>query len=91
MSAAHDTNLLARLRHAAREKVAMDPGLMRTLLAGGAGAVAAGVPIALVMKAHEDAARERARNVGFGAGVATGLAGPHIVQGLHNAMQGLQS
>lgn len=65
----------------------MDPALTRNLLAGGAGAVAAGVPIALIMKAHENAARERARNVGFGAGAATGLAAPHIVHGLSDIMQ----
>lgn len=69
----------------------MDPNLTRMLLAGGGGALAAGVPIALVMKAHEDAARERSRNIGFGAGAAAGLAAPHIVHGLHNVMQGLSS
>lgn len=67
----------------------MDPGLTRMLLAGGTGAVAAGVPIALIMKAHENDARERARNIGFGAGAATGLAAPHIVNGLHDVMQRL--
>ena len=69
----------------------MDPSLAKMLLAGGTGAVAAGVPIALIMKAHEDAARERSRNIGFGAGAAAGLAAPHIVHGLHNVMQGLGS
>jgi hypothetical protein len=81
--------LLSRLRHAAREKVAMDPSLAKMLLAGGAGALTAGVPTALIMKAHADEARNRARNVGFGAGVATGLAGPHIASGLQNVIQGL--
>lgn len=64
----------------------MDPKLL-ALLAGGAGAVGAGVPIALLMKAHADQARTRARNIGFGAGVATGLAGPHIARGLYNLTQ----
>jgi hypothetical protein len=82
-------SLLSKLRRAAMEKVAMDPLAARTLLAGGAGAVAAGVPITLLMRAHEDAARKRAQNVGFGAGVATGLAGPHIIRGLHGALEGM--
>lgn len=69
----------------------MDPGLARTLLAGGAGAIAAGVPTFLLMRAHEDEARARARNIGFGAGAAAGLAAPHIVGGLHNAIQGLST
>ncbi len=91
MSRTSDMPLLSRLRAAAREKTAMDPTLARTMLAAGGGALAAGVPIALIMKAHEDAARERARNVGFGAGAAAGLAAPHIVRGLHDAFQGLSS
>jgi hypothetical protein len=87
MAVSRDMPVLERLRQAAREKTAMDPKLM-ALLAGGAGAVGAGIPIALLMKAHENHARERSRNIGFGAGVATGLAGPHIARGLYGLTQG---
>ena len=38
------------------------------------------------MKAQAEEARKRARNVGFGAGVATGFAGPQIVDALHAAL-----
>lgn len=90
MSAVTDTHLLRRLERAAMEKLAMSPGLERALLLGG-GAAAAAIPTYLVMKAHEEASRERARNVGFGAGVATGVAAPHIAQGLHSLLARMQA
>lgn len=85
-----ETSLLTRLRAAAREKVAADPSLARTLLTGGAGALMAGVPLAMAMHAHEEAARQKARNVGFGAGVATGLVGPRVLHGLDGLVRGAQ-
>lgn len=90
MAFERDMTVLQRLKRAALEKTAMDPGLSRALLAGGIGALGAGVPIALLMHAHEEAARQRARNVGFGAGVATGLAAPGVLGGLHNLLGGTQ-
>lgn len=75
-------DVVSRLKQAAETKAAADPALVKALLAGGAGALLGGG----LMHAHDEAARERARNVGFGAGVATGMAGPQIVDALHGAL-----
>lgn len=94
MSAVVHIDVLARLKQAAETKAAADPALVKALLAGGAGALGGGALGALFTHEHDQAARERARNVGFGAGVATGLAGPRIVDALHAAQhpaQGLTS
>jgi len=71
-----------------REKIAAMPSIGPLLAAGGAGALAAGVPIAMMARAHEQKARARAGNVGFGAGMATGLATPTIIRGLYDMTQG---
>jgi hypothetical protein len=84
------SSILDALVKAATVKTAADPGLTRLLLAGGAGAAAAGIPTALLMHQHEQAAKERARNVGFGAGVATGISAPHIINALHSMTGGGQ-
>lgn len=72
------------LKHAAETKVATDPALVKALLAGTAGVVGGGA----LMHAHDvserEAARAKAQNVGFGAGVATGMAGPQIIDALHS-------
>lgn len=81
-------SVIDRLRVAAlsMERTASDLGPL--IAAGGMGAMAAGVPIALMMRAHEREARNKARNVGYGAGVATGLAAPGIIRGIHNVIGG---
>ncbi len=79
---------MTALRAIALEKVAADPNLARLLLAGGAGVAAGAIPTALIARAHEQAARERARNVGFGAGVATGLSAPSVISVLHGLTGG---
>lgn len=90
MRDSRDMNVIDRLRKAAAnlDKTAMDPGLSRSLLAGGIGAAGVGIPLALIARAHEQRAKERAGNVGFGAGVATGLAGPAIIHGLYDMTRG---
>jgi hypothetical protein len=80
--------LLETLVSAATVKTAADPGLSRLLLAGGAGMLAGAVPTALIARAHEQAARQKARNVGFGAGVATGMSAPSIISTLHSMYGG---
>lgn len=84
MSARPDMTVIDRLRAASLAVVRTASDLGPLIAAGGVGAAAAGVPIALMMRAHEREARNRARNVGYGAGVATGLAAPGIIRGLHS-------
>jgi hypothetical protein len=72
----------------ALEKVALDPSAMKMLGAGAGGALLAGVPTYLITRALNRHERERTRDRAFGAGVATGLAGPKIIQGLFNIAQG---
>jgi len=79
--------VIDRLRVASLSMVRTASDLRPLIAAGGVGAAAAGVPIALMMRAHEREARNRARNVGYGAGVATGLAAPGIIRGLHNMVR----
>lgn len=86
MSSNPDMHVVDRLRAAALSlvKTAAPSGMGPLLAAGGVGAAAAGIPIALMMRAHERDARAKARNIGFGAGMATGLATPAIVHGLYD-------
>lgn len=79
--------LHAELLKEAEEKVAVDPGLAKTLLTAGAGATAAGIPMYMLMHHQAEAAREKTRNQAFGAGVASGLAGPRILRGVLNIAQ----
>lgn len=83
MSDHPDMTVIDRLRAASLSVVRTASDLGPLIAAGGMGAAAAGIPIALMMRAHEREARNRARNVGYGAGVATGLAAPGIIRGLH--------
>lgn len=82
-------HIVDQLRQAALSIVkTAAPGAGSLLAAGGLGAAAAGIPIALMAKAHEQDARAKARNIGFGAGMATGLATPTIVRGLYDMTRG---
>jgi hypothetical protein len=74
------SDVVHMLKQAAATKVAMDPALVKALLAGGGGALAG----AGLEHMHSQASKERARNVGFGADVATGMAGPQIIDALHS-------
>lgn len=76
--------LYSELIKEAEEKVAVDPSALKLLLAGLGGGAAIGVPGYLLMDAHAEAVRKHTRDRAFGAGVATGLAGPKIVSGLAN-------
>ena len=81
-------SVIDRLRAASLSIVRTASDIGPLIAAGGMGAAAAGIPIALMMKAHERDARNRARNVGYGAGIATGLAAPGIIRGLHSITAG---
>jgi len=76
--------LHAELLKAAEEKVALDPSALKMLLAGGA---AVGAPTYLLTHAHDEREKARARNQSFGAGMATGLAGPQVLRGVLNIAQ----
>lgn len=65
-------------------KVAMDPSLAQKLMYGLAGGAAVGLPTFALTRMHDAGERDRARNMGFGAGVATGVAAPRIIQGLYD-------
>jgi hypothetical protein len=84
MSGDSDMCVIDRLRAAALSVVRTASDLGPLVAAGGMGAAAAGIPIALMMRARARESRARARNVGYGAGVATGLAAPSIIRGLHS-------
>lgn len=88
MLARPDMTVIDQLRAASLTMTRTASDLGPLIAAGGVGAAAAGIPIALMMRAHEREARNRARNVGYGAGVATGLAAPGIIRGLHNMTRG---
>ncbi len=79
-------DVIFRLKQAAETKAAANPALVKALLAGGAGALAGGGLGAMLAHKRDEAARERAGNTAFGAGVATGMAGPRIIDVLHGAM-----
>lgn len=82
MAAATHIDVVSRLKQAAEAKTAANPMLVKALLAGG-GVLGGGA----LMHAHDAAEREKvraqARNTGFGAGIATGMAGPQIIDALH--------
>jgi len=79
-------DVVSRLKQAAEAKIAANPALIPALLAGGAGLLGGGALAANLMHSHDEVARERARNTAFGAGAATGMAGPQIIDALHAAM-----
>ena len=83
MRASRDIPALVRLKRAAEEKVAVDPALVRLLLAGAGGVALGGGIGAGLAHSHDEAARERTKNTAFGAGVATGLAGPRLVSSIN--------
>lgn len=75
--------LYEELRAQAEEKTAaMNPQLLHTLLAGGAGLAAGAIPTALVLNHMHDKEQKQTRNRAFGAGVAAGAATPHILRTL---------
>ncbi len=88
MFAPRNIALQAELVKAAEEKLALDPQMLRMMLAGGAGALAGGVPAALITRHLDEKAREGAANRAFGAGLAAGVATPRIVRGLYHIARG---
>lgn len=83
MRASRDIPVLVQLKRAAEEKVAVDPALVRLLLAGAGGVALGGGIGASLAHSRDEAARERTKNTAFGAGIATGLAGPRLVGALN--------
>lgn len=82
MSDVSNIDVVSRLKQAAITTTAANPALVKALLAGGGGALlGAGAASALTHK-HDEEARNRTRNTSFGAGMATGMAGPQIVDAL---------
>lgn len=71
----------------AEDKLALDPSLVKTLLAGSGGALAGGGIAHLLTRAHDEKERIKTRNHSFGAGVAAGVAGPRVVRGLYDIAQ----
>jgi zinc transporter ZupT len=84
MSNSPTTDVIFRLKQAAMAQAAANPALVKALLAGGAGALVGGGLTGLLVHSHDAAEKERAKNMSFGAGVATGLAGPHLVDALQH-------
>lgn len=75
------------LTAAAEAKVAADPALVKALLAGGAGVLGGGMLSAKLTHDHDEIARQHTRNTAFGAGLATGIAGPRIMDVLQGVAQ----
>lgn len=71
----------------AEDKLALDPSLVKMLLAGGGGALAGGGIAHLLTRAKDERERTQTRNRAFGAGVAAGVAGPRVVRGIYNIAQ----
>lgn len=82
--------LYEALRQDAEAKTAaIDPVMLRRLLLAGAGGLAAGaIPAAMITHKVDEGARERTRNRAFGAGMATGMAAPHVMRGLLHIARG---
>lgn len=78
------SNVVHMLKQAAEGQVLANPALMKALLAGGGGLLAGGMLGSHLTHKRDEAAKERAQNESFGAGMATGLAGPTIIDALHS-------
>jgi len=65
-------------------KHAMDPTLAQKLMYGLGGGLAAGIPTYALTRLHDAKERDVAKNHAFGAGLATGVAAPRIIQGLYD-------
>ncbi len=81
--------LHTRLLSVVREKVAepISPELLKLLGVGAAGLGVGAVGSHLITKNQDEEQLRRTRNRSFGAGVATGVATPHMVRGLYNIAQ----
>lgn len=64
-------------------------GALKLLLAGGAGAAAGAIPAYMLTREKDEEERLKTRNRAFGAGVATGVAGPHIISGVADLARNL--
>jgi hypothetical protein len=74
---------VTRLKQAAEGLALANPSLVKALLAGGAGALGGGALMHMLDKHHATEEQSRAKNIAFGAGAATGLAAPRIIDTLH--------
>src|ERR1700745_3486282 len=74
------------VKEAEQKTATMNPDLLKALLVGG-GVAAGAVPAALITHHVDEHAKEQARNRAFGAGLASGVAAPHILRGLFNIAQ----
>lgn len=84
MRGASNIDVLVRLEEAAMKTAALNPALVKALVAGGAGALL-GAGGASLMHRHDEEDLARSKNTAFGAGIATGMAGPRIIDALHTA------
>lgn len=66
------------------KSAAMDPSLIGSLKANALPLAAmGGIPLTYMMTRHHDEQeKNRAKNMSYGAGVATGMAAPRIIRGL---------
>lgn len=86
MASSVHIDVVTRLKTAAAAQISANPSLAKLLLAGGAGALLGGGIGAHLTHGEDEKARLRTRNTSFGAGVATGLAGPQIIDRLYQRM-----
>lgn len=85
-AAEHKTLFTELLEKAEAKTAALDPLLLKALLFGG-GVAAGAVPTALVLRHQAEQEQARTRNRAFGAGMAAGVAAPHVLRGLAGAAQ----
>lgn len=81
MYTAEHIQLFEELRKEAEAKTAgLDPQHLKMLLTGAGGMALGAIPAALIGNHYAEKAREQTRNRAFGAGLATGVAAPHILR-----------
>ena len=88
-ASAHIASQHAELLAEVGEKIAELPPNLLPMLGIGLGSAGAGALGAhLLTRRADEERRLQTRNRSFGAGVAAGVAGPHVVRGLYNIAQG---
>ena len=85
----HIASLHEELLGMTRAKIAaIDPAMLKLLGVGLGGATLGGLGAHLATRHADEERRLQTRNRAFGAGVAAGVAGPQVVQGLYNIARG---
>ena len=76
------------IREAAEKTAGISPKQLRSLLIGGGVGLAAGaIPATLIAQHRAEKERKKTRNRSFGAGMAVGVATPHLLKGLMSIAQ----